>query len=44
MYEPHIEYKIIESDIKKLLMEQFDEDKFKRLLDPPMEYFWPVYL
>jgi|LauGreDrversion4_2_1035121.scaffolds.fasta_scaffold1039295_1 glutathione peroxidase len=34
-YTPHVEYAIIEADIKRLLEEKYYEKKYKELLDPP---------
>ena len=34
-YSPHIETAVIEADIKKLLQEEYFEQKFEKLLNPP---------
>ena len=38
-YSPRVEMAVIEADIKRLIEEDFFEEKFKRLLEPPVEYF-----
>ena len=38
-YAPEVEFAVIESDIRRLLDEEFMEEEFKKLLDPPIDYF-----
>ena len=38
-YAPSVEIAVIEADITNLLKEEFKEDIFEKLLNPPAEYF-----
>ena len=38
-YSPLVESSVIEADIKRLLQEDFDEQAFSKLLNPPAEAF-----
>ena len=38
-YSPRVEMAVIEADIKRLIDEEYIEETFKRLLDPPVDYF-----
>ena len=38
-YSPQVEIAVIEADIKRLLAEEFNENKFKKLHNPPAEAF-----
>jgi len=38
-YSSQVEIAVIEADIKRLLLEEYYETKFQRLLNPPAEAF-----
>ena len=38
-YNPQVEMAVIEADIRRLLEEEYLEAKFKKLLDPPADFF-----
>lgn len=38
-YAPQVETAVIEADIKKLLIEEFNASKFEKILNPPTETF-----
>ena len=38
-YGPHVEMAVIEADIRALLEEEFNKDKFEKLLNPPDTFF-----
>lgn len=37
-YNPGVEFAVIETDVRKLLEEQFNESRYNKLLNPPDNY------